>query len=100
MIKEKKAQDAHAKKKEINFSEVDFHHHKKPSDPYDFINKKNQKIDINPGIIYKSTSQDAVFEPRIFELRAEAITGISQFISKPKAEDEEEEDDEFYDDNY
>lgn len=69
----------HALKKEVNFENVDstFINQGRPKDLYDNINRKNQKIDINPNVEYKSTSQDEVFEPRIFEMRAEAITGIN-----------------------
>jgi len=50
---------------------------KRPKDPYEFIDKKTQKIEINPGITYKSTSQDEVFEPRIFDIKAKAITSVN-----------------------
>jgi hypothetical protein len=33
-------------------------------DPYSFINKKVQKIEINSGMPYRSTSADEVFEIR------------------------------------
>lgn len=56
---------------------------KRPKDPYEFIDKKTQKIEINPGIGYKSTSQDEVFEPRIWDMKSKAITSLNQFIKKP-----------------
>jgi hypothetical protein len=33
-------------------------------DPYSYINKKTHKIEINPGMPYRSTSMDEVFEIR------------------------------------
>jgi hypothetical protein len=36
----------------------------KGKDPYEYINKKTHKIEINPGMPYKSTSMDEVFEIR------------------------------------
>jgi len=36
----------------------------KPKDPYQYIDKKRQKIEINPGVPYRSTSHDEVFELR------------------------------------
>jgi hypothetical protein len=37
---------------------------KKPKDPYKYMDKKKQKIEINPGVPYISSSHDAVFEIR------------------------------------
>lgn len=50
--------EAHNKKKLIQMSNVDetFLKMKRPKDPYEFIDKKTQKIEINPGVAYKSTS--------------------------------------------
>jgi hypothetical protein len=42
----------------------------RPKDPYEFINRRAQKIEINPGVQYKSTSANEVFEPRIHTKRA------------------------------
>jgi hypothetical protein len=41
-------------------------------DPYQFIDKKLQKIEINRGIAYRSTSHDDVFEIRnkLFDAQA------------------------------
>lgn len=66
-------------------------------DPYEFIDKKTKKIDINPGIAYKSTSINEVFEPRIFINRAKALTSVNPYIAKPI--DPEEDDSEDYGDN-
>jgi hypothetical protein len=41
----------------------------KSRDPYDFINRKTQNIQINPGVAYKSTSNDEVLEPRFLDLQ-------------------------------
>lgn len=37
-------------------------------DPYQYINKKTHKIEINPGVPYRCTSMDEVFEIRNLEL--------------------------------
>ena len=62
----------------------------RPKDPYDFINKRTQKIEINPGQCYKSTSANEVFEPRIFTKRAKALTSVNHFIAKPVNPDDVE----------
>ena len=48
-----------------------------PRDPYEFIDKKAQKIEINAGVAYKSTSQDEVFEPRIFQNKARHLASVN-----------------------
>ena len=45
---------------ESEFMDVD----KLNKDPYQYINKKSHKIEINPGVPYRSTSMDEVFEIR------------------------------------
>jgi len=70
---------------------------KKPKDPYDFINKKTQKIEINPGVPYRSTSHDEVFEPRIYERNAAKIT--NPFLNLPP-EIAEPDEDKFDNDEY
>jgi hypothetical protein len=54
--------------------------HQRPKDPYEYIDKKTQKIAIAPGVTYKSTSQDEVFAPRINTMRAKALSKINKFI--------------------
>ena len=49
----------------------------RPADPYEFIDKKTQKIEINAGIQYKSTSQEEVFAPRIFENKARHLASVN-----------------------
>jgi hypothetical protein len=36
----------------------------KPKDPYQYVDRKLKKIDINPGKKYISSSQEDVLEPR------------------------------------
>lgn len=61
-------------------------------DPYQFIDKKLQKIEINRGIAYRSTSHDDVFEIRNKLFDAQAMSMANQFV-EPPAEIEEEVDD-------
>lgn len=61
---------------------------KKPKDPYDFINKRTQNIRINPGVIYKSTSEHEVFENRRHKINQSKIT--NEFIQLPAPETAEE----------
>lgn len=42
-----------------------------------------QKVVINHGVNYKSTSQDEVLERRIFGDAAKRMSAFSKFISKP-----------------
>ena len=51
--------------------------------PYNWIDGKVQKIVINHGINYRSTSQDEVLERRIFLDAAKRMTAMSKFITKP-----------------
>lgn len=39
---------------------------KKPKDPFDYIDKRRKKIDINPGAKYTSSSAFEILEPRQF----------------------------------
>jgi hypothetical protein len=55
----------------------------KPRDPYEFIDKKVQKIEINHGVAYGSTSQDDIFEPRIHMKKAAELIKRNKFITKP-----------------
>lgn len=57
-----------AKKEKIQiYHEIDrdFFNTEKPTNPLDFINTTNQKVMINPGVPYVSTSQNEIFERRI-----------------------------------
>lgn len=71
----------------------------KPKDPYEYIDKKTQKIAIAPGIVYKSTSQDEVFAPRINTMRAKALSKINKYIQKPVGSEEGDSED-FENSNY
>jgi len=52
-------------------------------DPYENINKKTHKIQINPGIKYKSTSQNEVFETRLNIIDAKQLNDLNKFIKLP-----------------
>jgi len=51
----------------IYFKNIDDHFMtaKLPKDPYMYISKRTQKIEINKGMPYKSTSADEVLEYRL-----------------------------------
>ena len=59
---------------------------KRPKDPYAYIDRKTQNIQINPGVVYKSTSNDEVLEPRIHKLRQEKITNAYLKLIDPNEE--------------
>jgi hypothetical protein len=82
MNKQKRLAEEHQRKKQLNMAGVDdvFLKMARPADPYEFIDKKTQKIEINAGIPYKSTSQAEVFEPRIFENKARHLASVNQYI--------------------
>ena len=63
---------------------------KKRMNAYKVIDKKTQKIEINPGIPYVSTSQDAVFEIR--REREARLLGRqqNQYIAIPPGKNVEE----------
>ena len=54
-----------------------------PKDPYKFIDRKTQKIEINPGISYVSSSQDAVFEVRNALASKQVGRQTNPFIALP-----------------
>jgi hypothetical protein len=101
MIKMKKAQEAQDKRKSMNMEKIDgaFLDANRPKDPYEFINRRTQKIEINPGVAYKSTSANEVFEPRIHTKRAKKLTSVNHYIEKPKHPDEIDSED-FDDDDW
>lgn len=51
-----------------NYKNIDeiFLTRKKPKDPYEYIDRKTKKIDINPGVKYTSASVYEILEPRQF----------------------------------
>jgi len=61
---------------ESEFMDVD----KANKDPYQYINKKTHKIELNPGVPYRSTSMDEVFEIRNEILGAKGIEEDNRFI--------------------
>lgn len=48
----------------VRLGDNEFIQEKKGKDPYEYINKKVQKIEVNPRVPYRSTSMDEVFEIR------------------------------------
>ena len=64
---------------------------KSKKDAHKVIDKKTQKIEINPGIPYVSTSQDAVFEIR--NARNARMLGrqVNQYIAVPPDKDVDDE---------
>lgn len=51
-----------------------------PKDPYEYIDKKTQKIEITTGIPYKSTSQEDVFELRNKLADAQAMSQLNPYV--------------------
>ena len=56
-------------------------------DPYNFIDKKLQKIEINKGIAYRSTSHEDVFEIRNRIWEAQAMSMANQFVQQVDQEE-------------
>lgn len=65
---------------ESEFMDVD----KANKDPYQYINKKTHKIELNPGVPYRSTSMDEVFEIRNELLMATGVEQDNKFIKAKK----------------
>jgi len=65
---------------ESEFMDVD----KSNKDPYQYINKKTHKIELNPGVPYRSTSMDEVFEIRNELLLATGVEQDNKFIKTKK----------------
>jgi len=57
---------------------------KKSKDPYEFINRRQQKIEVNPVVPYRSTSMDEVFEIRNTIEEANGIEEQNKFIRSKK----------------
>jgi len=55
----------------------------KPTNPNEFIDLTKQKVIINPGVPYVSTSQNEVFERRIMLKKKEHLNKINPFIAAP-----------------
>jgi hypothetical protein len=62
--------------KETEFMQVD-HSNK---DPYQYINKKTHKIELAPGVPYRSTSMDEIYEIKNQLLQAKGIEEDNKFI--------------------
>ena len=72
------------------YSEIDkiFFTNERPSNPLDFINKDTQKVMINPGIPYVSTSHYEIFERRNISAAAR-LNRNNHFIAAPVDEQED-----------
>jgi hypothetical protein len=57
---------------------------KKGKNPYEYINKREQKIELNPVIPYRGTSMDEVFEIRNQVDEARNIETVNKFVSSKK----------------
>ena len=53
---------------------------KRPRNPYEYINKKTHKIEILPGMPYRSTSHSDVFEIRLKIGETMALQDNNKFI--------------------
>ena len=60
----------------------------KPTNPMLFIDNEKQKVIINPGVPYISTSQNEIFERRIQLNKKEHLNKINPFIAAPEEEGE------------
>lgn len=58
----------------------------KPVNPFTDIDNNKQKVMINPGVPYVSTSQNEIFERRNFLFQKEYLNKINPFIAAPKEE--------------
>lgn len=75
------------KKQKISiYNEIDrdFFNIDKPTDPLQFIDNTKQKVMINPGVPYVSTSQNEIFERRILLNQKEYLNKINPFIAAPQ----------------
>lgn len=65
-----------------NYHQVDdkFLTWKRPKNPFDYIDRKTKKIDINPGEKYISSSQQEVLEPRLAKMLKAEKNKISKFL--------------------
>ena len=89
--------DAHKKKKDFreqlnNIDETFLNDHRN-LDPYEFIDKKTQKIEITAKVPYRSTSQDEVFEVRNQLAEIQAIMKNNVYIQNNDAEQIKEDED-------
>ena len=84
--KSKKKQDALDIYKKIDDTFID----KQPADAHKIIETDFQKISINPGVPYISTSQDAVFEIRNAKNQRTYGRQVNQFIAIQHVKEEDE----------
>ena len=84
--KSKKKQDALDIYKKIDDTFID----KQPADAHKIIETDFQKISINPGVPYISTSQDAVFEIRNAKNQRTYGRQVNKFIAVQHIKEEDE----------
>ena len=58
----------------------------KPINPLSYIDGNKQKVMINPGVPYISTSQNEIFQRREFLFQKEYLNKLNPFIAAPKDE--------------
>lgn len=66
-----------------NYNKIDnaFINEKVPKNPYDYIDKKKKKVDINPGAKYVSSSQFEVLEPRFEAIKkGKKKKGLNKYL--------------------
>ena len=64
----------------INDVEQSFLNNQKPKSPYDYIDKKLQKIQINPGMPFMGTSADDILEIRNQVNEAQYLQDENKFL--------------------
>jgi len=62
----------------------------KPKDPFEIVDRRTQKIEINPGIPYKSTSHDEVFELRAKLVQEKALAEKNKYLKPPKHDSDDD----------
>ena len=70
------------------YGEIDrnFFSTEKPTNPMEYIDNDKQKVHINPGVPYVSTSQNEIFERRILLNQKEQLHQINPMITRVKTE--------------
>ena len=61
----------------------------KPENPLTYIDTIKQKVMINPGVPYVSTSQNEIFERRNILFQKEILNKINPYIAAPKESTEQ-----------
>lgn len=88
MNKNKEKKEKKAKLKIYN-ELSDYFNGRTPTNPLSYIDNFKQKVMINPGVPYISTSQNEIFERRNFLFQKEYLNKINPFIAAPKEEEKQ-----------